>query len=104
MFRSACGVAWRARDPCGRLLIVGIVALFATQLLVNTSMVLGQLPVVGMTLPFMSYGGSSMVSSFLGLALIVSVNAHPKIDLGREHGPDGGRAVDRSFDLWELLH
>jgi len=81
---SALGVADRTRHPSGRLIVVGVVALFATQVAVNTAMTAGQLPVVGLPLPFISYGGSSMLTSFIGLGLILNVSMRRTILLGRD--------------------
>jgi rod shape determining protein RodA len=66
-------IAAAAREPRGRLVALGVTALFATQTLINLGMVTGLLPVVGIPLPFMSYGGSSMVVSLMGLGLLLSV-------------------------------
>jgi len=70
--------------PAGRLIIVGVVAMFGTQVIVNTAMAAGQLPIVGLTLPLVSYGGSSLLSSLFGLALVVNVSVYRRIDLGRD--------------------
>ena len=66
-------IAATAHEPRGRLVALGVTALFATQALINMAMVTGLLPVVGIPLPFMSYGGSSMVVSLMGLGLLLSV-------------------------------
>lgn len=63
-------------DPFGRLLAVGIVTLIAVQVVINVGMTVGLMPITGLTLPFVSYGGSSLVTQFLGLALLVSVSQH----------------------------
>lgn len=63
-------------DPFARLLAVGVVALISTQVIINVGMALGLLPITGMTLPFVSYGGSSLLSNFLAIALLVSVSQH----------------------------
>ena len=83
-FWSCARVADATRDPPGRLIVVGTMVLFATQMLVNTGMAAGQLPTVGLPLPFMSYGGSSLLTSFAGLGLVVNVSMRPQIVLGRE--------------------
>ena len=59
----------------GKRIVVnaGVTVLFATQMLINLGMVTGLLPVVGIPLPLMSYGGSSMVVSLMGLGLLLSV-------------------------------
>jgi rod shape determining protein RodA len=66
-------IAATAREPVGRLVALGVTALFATQVLVNVGMVTGLLPVVGIPLPLMSYGGTSMLISLMALGLLVSV-------------------------------
>jgi rod shape determining protein RodA len=66
-------IAAAAREPVGRLLALGATALLATQVLINVGMVAGLLPVVGIPLPLMSYGGSSMLVSLLALGFLLSV-------------------------------
>jgi rod shape determining protein RodA len=66
-------IAASTREPVGRLVAVGVTALFATQVVVNVGMVTGLLPVVGVPLPLMSYGGTSMLVSLTALGLLLSV-------------------------------
>lgn len=66
-------IAGAAREPVGRLIAVGVTALIASQVFVNVGMVTGLLPVVGIPLPFMSYGGSAMLVSMMALGLLLSV-------------------------------
>jgi rod shape determining protein RodA len=66
-------IAASTREPVGRLVALGVTVLVATQVLVNVGMVTGLIPVVGIPLPFMSYGGSSMVVSMMALGLLLSV-------------------------------
>jgi rod shape determining protein RodA len=66
-------IAATAREPVGRLVALGATSLFAAQVLINVGMVTGLLPVVGIPLPLMSYGGSSMVASFMTIGLLLSV-------------------------------
>jgi rod shape determining protein RodA len=66
-------IAASSRDPVGRLVALGVTGLLATQVLVNVGMVTGLLPVVGIPLPLMSYGGSSMLMSLAALGLLLSV-------------------------------
>jgi rod shape determining protein RodA len=68
-------VASRTRDPAGRVIAVGVCAMFAGQVFINVGVVTGLLPTTGVTCPMMSYGGSSMMSSFMGLGLLLSVGA-----------------------------
>lgn len=72
---SGLGIAARTREPAGRLIAVGVVALLTGQTLLNIAVTLGLLPTTGVTLPFVSYGGSSMLSSFICLGLLVNVGA-----------------------------
>lgn len=75
------GIARSTREPCGRLIVVGLVTMFATQIVVNICMTLGIAPIVGITLPFISYGGSSMLTSFVALSIIFNIKMRSKIDL-----------------------
>ncbi len=70
-----CGleVAMLTNDPFGRLLAVGVVVMIVVQALLNICMNLGLAPITGMTLPFVSAGGSSLWANFLALGLLVSV-------------------------------
>ncbi len=70
-----CGleVATVTNDPFGRLLAVGVVVMIVAQALLNICMNLGLAPITGMTLPFISAGGSSMWANFLALGLLVNV-------------------------------
>ncbi|MBW1988430.1 MAG: FtsW/RodA/SpoVE family cell cycle protein, partial [Deltaproteobacteria bacterium] len=66
-------IAWRSRDAFGTYLAVGVVAMLFWQTFINVGMVMGLLPVVGVTLPFVSYGGSSVLTIFLGIGLLLNV-------------------------------
>ena len=59
--------AAQARDPCARNLITGFVCLLIGQASINLAVAMGLMPVTGVTLPFFSYGGSSLLASYLGL-------------------------------------
>lgn len=65
--------ASKAEDLQGSLICLGVFAMFAFQALINIGMVLSILPVIGITLPFLSCGGSSVLTSYLGLGLVLSV-------------------------------
>jgi rod shape determining protein RodA len=71
----ACGlqIAGETTDPFGRLLAAGIVTMFGIQLVVNIAMTLGLTPITGITLPFISYGGSSLAVSMLCVGLLNNV-------------------------------
>ncbi len=78
-------IAARCRERTGRLLAAGAVTLLVAQGMVNMGMATGILPIVGITLPFISYGGSSLVASFLAVSLILNVGLRrPRITFARE--------------------
>jgi len=66
-------IAASTREPVGRLVALGATSMLGAQVLVNVGMVTGLLPVVGVPLPLMSYGGTSVLCSLMGLGLLVSV-------------------------------
>ena len=69
---------WRAavlaRDQFGRLVCVGVLGMFVFQIFENVGMTMGITPVTGIPLPFMSYGGSAMIASFIGVGLTLNVH------------------------------
>ena len=67
-------IAMRARDTFGRLVAIGVACWFTVQIFENVGMNLGIMPVTGLPLPFVSYGGSSMFACWLALGLVN--NAH----------------------------
>lgn len=67
-------IARLARDPFGRLVATGVVAWFAFQAFENIGMNLGIMPVTGVPLPFVSYGGTSMFAAWIGIGLLQSVH------------------------------
>jgi len=78
------GIAARTREPFGRLLVVGVVTLLATQVFVNMGMNIGLMPITGLTLPFISYGGSSLLASFFAVGIMMNVAVHPVVVLSGE--------------------
>ena len=70
---SALGIAGDARDRFGQFLAVGVTAMLFWHAFINMGMVIGLLPVVGVTLPLMSYGGSSVIAVALAVALLANV-------------------------------
>lgn len=80
-FAAGLHVAAATRDPFGRLLAVGVVSLLAAQVIINTSMTVGLMPITGLTLPLMSYGGSSLLTTAIGLGLLLSVARDPGFDV-----------------------
>lgn len=69
---------WRAavlaRDQFGRLVCVGVLAMMVFQIFENVGMTMGITPITGIPLPFMSYGGSAMITAFLGIGLVLNVH------------------------------
>lgn len=70
-------------DPFGRLLAVGVLALLFTQVVINVGMTLGLTPVTGMTLPWISYGGTSLIVNCAAMGLLVNVGQHRPVLLGK---------------------
>ncbi len=63
-------------DTLGLFIVLGIGGVFVFHILVNVGMVIGYMPITGIPLPFLSYGGSSVLTAFIGLGLIVSVRRY----------------------------
>ncbi len=74
-------IAGSTHDPFGRLVCVGVSALIGTQAFVNIAMTIGLLPITGLTLPFVSFGGSGLAANYATLALVSSVAARRRISL-----------------------
>jgi rod shape determining protein RodA len=72
-------IAARAQETFGRLLAGSLAITFFFNMFVNIGMVTGLLPVVGMPLPLISYGGTSMVTTMIGFGIIMSVHTHRKL-------------------------
>jgi rod shape determining protein RodA len=70
----ALRIAQHARDQFGALLATGVAAMLFWQVIVNIAMVTGLLPVVGIPLPLMSYGGSSLITVMVGIGLLINVS------------------------------
>jgi len=73
-----CVRIWRtaqiARDRLGMLISVGVLSMLVFQIFQNVGMTMGIMPITGITLPFMSYGGSSVIASWLALGLVLNVH------------------------------
>jgi rod shape determining protein RodA len=74
-FSKSLWIAYQSREPFGRLMVVGLTVLFATQTFINIGMTIGVAPITGVTLPFVSYGGSSMLTCAISAGLILNVSA-----------------------------
>jgi len=71
----ACGIeiAILNTEPFGRLIAVGIVAMIVVEVVVNVAMTVGLMPITGLTLPFVSYGGSSLLVSMISIGLLNNI-------------------------------
>ncbi len=70
-----------AKDSMGCYICVGVFAMFAFHIVVNLGMCLGVLPVVGIPLPFLSAGGTSVLINYLAIGLVLSVHTHSRVNL-----------------------
>lgn len=77
-------IAATTQEPFGRLICVGFTTLIGVQALVNTGMAVGLLPVTGISLPLVSYGGSGMLANCFALGLMMNVAVRPGYDLAGE--------------------
>lgn len=75
LLMRAFSIARRTNDPFGRLVCTGVIAWFAFQVFENIGMTLGLMPMTGVPLPFISYGGSSMFATLIGFGLLQNVHA-----------------------------
>jgi cell division protein FtsW len=82
-------IAGRAREPFGRYLALGITLLFGVQALINACVVTGMLPTKGLTLPLVSYGGSSLMVSLLAIGILLSISRDRRA--GRQAYEGAGR-------------
>ena len=72
-------IATRAQDTFTRLLAGSLTLVFFVYLFVNTGMVTGLLPVVGVPLPLVSYGGTSLVTLMAGFGMLMSIHTHRRL-------------------------
>ena len=68
-------VAKTAKDDLGSYIAIGIVGIFTFHMLENIGMTMGLLPITGVPLPFVSYGGSSLVTNFICIGLLLNISA-----------------------------
>jgi cell division protein FtsW (lipid II flippase) len=84
LFTAGIEIAAGTREPFGRLVALGIVATMAGQTFINLMVVLRLMPVTGITLPFVSYGGSSLLASFMAAGLLLNIGQNRPIVMARE--------------------
>ncbi|MBW3543430.1 MAG: rod shape-determining protein RodA [Planctomycetes bacterium] len=84
LFGRGLMIAAATREPFGRLVAVGVVALVASQTAINAGMTVGLMPITGLTLPLVSYGGSSLLSTAVALGLLINVGLRPGYEMTPE--------------------
>jgi len=84
LFAAGIEISAATREPFGRLLALGVVVLLATQALLNLMVVMRLFPVTGVTLPFVSSGGSSLVASFVAAGLLLNIGQSRTLVVARE--------------------
>ncbi len=80
---TGLSIAMSAKSHFARLAVIGVVATFALYVLINTGMVMGLAPVVGVPLPLVSYGGTVMLTIMAGFGLVMSAHVHRDQDVLR---------------------
>ncbi|HJT42237.1 MAG TPA: rod shape-determining protein RodA [Rhizomicrobium sp.] len=78
--------AMSARSQFSRLLAMGVILNFFFYIMINGLMVMGLIPVVGIPMPLLSYGGSAMLTVMLGFGLLMSVHIHRQVEIPRHSG------------------
>lgn len=82
-------IAFSARHQFGRLLATGVTTTFFLYLFINIAMVMGLIPVVGVPLPLVSYGGTAMMALMIGFGLVMSAHVHRSQPIPPRGGDDG---------------
>jgi rod shape determining protein RodA len=82
----ALRIASLAHSHFGRIAAAGMTAFFALFVLINGAMVMGMAPVVGVPMPLLSYGGSSMMTVMFGFGLVLATRVHRYAELPKGHG------------------
>ena len=70
----AIRISFLSKDPFGTYVAAGVASMFAIQMFVNVGMVIGIMPITGIPLPFVSYGGTAMLANFVGVGLLLNVH------------------------------
>ena len=89
-------ISMKARNDVGSLICIGVLSMFIGQSIVNIGMCLSMMPVIGITLPFFSYGGSSIISCYMAIGLVLSVYSRRNI-----YYSNRGDDFDVSEDFFE---
>ena len=78
-------VGMKSPDLQNRLICIGIASMFLFQILINVGVCLGLLPVIGLALPFFSYGGSSILTSFIAMGIVSGIKMRPAPDISAHY-------------------
>lgn len=78
MISRAIYVAKTAKDDIGSYIATGIAGIFTFHMVENIGMTMGLLPITGVPLPFVSYGGSSLITNFICIGLLLNISARRK--------------------------
>jgi rod shape determining protein RodA len=84
LFTAGVEISAANKEPFGKLVAIGIVAILAGQTFINLMVVTKLMPVTGVTLPFISYGGSSLLASFLAAGLLLNVGQNRPVVLAKD--------------------
>jgi cell division protein FtsW (lipid II flippase) len=84
LFTAGVEIAAATREPFGKLMAVGVITLMAGQAFLNIMVCLRIFPVTGVTLPFVSYGGSSLIASFMGAGLLLNIGQNRPIVMAND--------------------
>lgn len=79
-------IVMRVRHQFGRLIVLGVILNFSLYVIINMSMVMGLIPVVGVPLPFVSYGGTAMLTLLFGFGLVLSASIHRGVPIPKNMG------------------
>jgi rod shape determining protein RodA len=84
LFAAGIEIAASTREPFGKLVAVGVVTLLAGQAFLNIMVALKMFPVTGITLPYVSYGGSSLVASYMAAGLLLNIGQNRPIVMAKD--------------------
>jgi cell division protein FtsW (lipid II flippase) len=84
LFAAGIEISAATKEPFGRLIALGIVAMLAGQTFINLMVATRLMPVTGVTLPFVSYGGSSLLASYMAAGLLLNVGQNRPIVMARD--------------------
>ena len=84
LFTAGVEIAAETREPFGKLLAVGVVSLLAGQTFLNLLVAVKLFPVTGVTLPFISYGGSSLLASFMAAGLLLNIGQNRPLVMAKD--------------------